>query len=437
MIDYADFLKTKERKDKSLGFDVSAAAINPALYPFQNHLVRWALKRGRAALFEDCGLGKTPQQLEWARIVAAETSKPVMIFAPLAVAEQTAREGTKFGIPTHVCREQGDVLPGVNITNYQKIHHFDSREFGGVVLDESSILKNYGGFYRKELTQFVNGIRFRLCATATPAPNDLVEIINHAEFLSIASGKEMIALYFIQDGNTTHAWRLRGHAVKPFYRFMAQWCAALRSPADLGYDDKHFMLPALSIEQHVVDGKITDGFLFPIEAQSLQDRRQARKESVGTRVGMTADMVNGNREQWLVWCNLNYESDELAKAIPDAIEVRGGDTDEHKTDAMMGFAEGRYRVLVSKPSICGYGMNFQSCANMAFVGLSDSWEQFYQAVRRCWRFGQTRPVTAHVIISEKEGAVVANIERKETQAQSMMGQIIEAMNEGESHALVG
>ena len=435
-MDYESFLKSKERKSTSIGFDVDSSDINPKLYPFQNHVVRWALKRGRAALFEDCGLGKTPQQLEWAHHVNQYTERPVMIFAPLAVAEQTAREGKKFGIPVNVCRAQSDVDAGVNITNYHILHHFDPSKFGGIVLDESGILKNYGGHYRKELTRFVNGIQFRLAATATPAPNDLVEIINHAEFLSIASGKEMIALYFIQDGNTTHAWRLRGHAVGPFYKFLAQWCVALRSPADLGYCDKHFKLPKLNIEQHVVDGKVTEGFLFPIEAQSLADRRLARKESIGARVGLTAELVNESDRPWLVWCNLNSESEALAKAIPDAVEVNGSDTNEHKIDAMTGFAEGRYRVLVSKPSICGYGMNFQHCSDMAFVGLSDSWEQFYQAVRRCWRFGQKREVTAHVIISEKEGAVVANIERKERQAQVMMENIVNAMGETK-HALAG
>ena len=433
---YAAFLESKRHNSVMTGFDIDESDLNDKLYPFQKHCVQWALKRGRAALFEDCGLGKTPQQLEWAHRVSEYTDKPVLILAPLAVSEQTAREGKKFGIEVNVCRSQDGIRPGVNVTNYHMLHHFTPEDFGGVVLDESSILKNYDGHYRKMLTSFVSEMQFRLSATATPAPNDLIEIINQSDFLSILSGKEAIALYFIQDGNTTHAWRLKGHAERPFYQWLSSWSIAMRSPADLGYCDKHFKLPKLNTIQHVVDGTVTDGFLFAIEAQTLQDRRAARKESIGKRAGLCAELVNQSDRPWIVWCNLNSESEELARLIPDAVEVKGSDDNDHKRDALIGFSEGRYRVMVTKPSIAGHGLNWQHCSDMAFVGLSDSWEQYYQAVRRCWRFGQKREVNAHVVISEKEGAVLANIQRKEAQAEAMMENIVSAMEEGR-HALVG
>jgi len=433
---YAAFLESKRHNSVMTGFDIDESDLNDKLYPFQRHCVQWALKRGRAALFEDCGLGKTPQQLEWAHRVSEYTDKPVLILAPLAVSEQTAREGKKFGIEVNVCRSQDGIRPGVNVTNYHMLHHFTPEDFGGVVLDESSILKNYDGHYRKMLTSFVSEMQFRLSATATPAPNDLIEIINQSDFLSILSGKEAIALYFIQDGNTTHAWRLKGHAERPFYQWLSSWSIAMRSPADLGYCDKHFKLPKLNTIQHVVDGTVTDGFLFAIEAQTLQDRRAARKESIGKRAGLCAELVNQSDRPWIVWCNLNSESEELARLIPDAVEVKGSDDNDHKRDALIGFSEGRYRVMVTKPSIAGHGLNWQHCSDMAFVGLSDSWEQYYQAVRRCWRFGQKREVNAHVVISEKEGAVLANIQRKEAQAEAMMENIVSAMEEGR-HALVG
>jgi len=433
---YTAFLESKRHNSVMTGFDIDESDLNDKLYPFQKHCVQWALKRGRAALFEDCGLGKTPQQLEWAHRVSEYTDKPVLILAPLAVSEQTAREGKKFGIEVNVCRSQDGIRPGVNVTNYHMLHHFTPEYFGGVVLDESSILKNYDGHYRKMLTSFVSEMQFRLSATATPAPNDLIEIINQSDFLSILSGKEAIALYFIQDGNTTHAWRLKGHAERPFYQWLSSWSIAMRSPADLGYCDKHFKLPKLNTIQHVVDGTVTDGFLFAIEAQTLQDRRAARKESIGKRAGLCAELVNQSDRPWIVWCNLNSESEELARLIPDAVEVKGSDDNDHKRDALIGFSEGRYRVMVTKPSIAGHGLNWQHCSDMAFVGLSDSWEQYYQAVRRCWRFGQKREVNAHVVISEKEGAVLANIQRKEAQAEAMMENIVSAMEEGR-HALVG
>ncbi len=424
---YAAFLDGKRVTATSAGFDVPETDINPMLFPFQRAIVLWALRRGRAALFADCGLGKSPMQLEWARHVSAYTGMPVLILAPLAVAAQTAREGAKFGVPVTVCRHHSDVRPGVNVANYEMLGHFNPDAFGGLVLDESSILKSFDGSTRKLITEFGARIPFRLACTATPAPNDLIELTNHAEFLNIMSGKEIIALFFTQDGNTTHAWRLKGHARRDFWRWLASWSVALRKPSDLGYSDEGFDLPPLMMHQHTVNGSIWGGALFAMEAQTLQERQAARRDSIGDRVAAAAALVNASTEPWIVWCNLNAESEALTKAIPGAVEITGSDSREHKQQAVIDFIDGRTRVIVTKPLVAGFGLNLQHCARMAFVGLSDSWEQLYQATRRCWRFGQTRPVEVHVITADTEGAVVANIERKERQAAEMMAQIVAHM----------
>lgn len=426
MMNYDAFVQSKRQVVQTSGFD--AVVDNPMLFSFQADIARWALKRGKAAIFADCGLGKTPVQLEWAKHVHQHTSGDVLILAPLAVAQQTAREGRKFGIPVNVARTADQLQSGINITNYERLGHFRAHDFAGIVLDESSILKAFGGSLRKEITDFASGIPYRLAATATPAPNDLIELTNHAEFLSVMSGKEIIALFFTQDGNTTHSWRLKGHAKHDFWRWMASWSVALRKPSDLGYSDDGFVLPPCEIHQHTVDlDAFQDGMLFAVEAIGLDEQRKARRASLDARVAKAAELVNGNNDPWLVWCDLNDESAALAKAIPDAVEVTGSDSSEHKEDAMLGFSEGRYRVLISKPSICGFGMNFQRCADIAFVGLGHSYEQYYQAVRRSWRFGQKRIVNVHVITSVADGSIVTNIERKEKQAMEMFDNIVTHM----------
>jgi hypothetical protein len=424
-ISYDDFLKSKRITHTSEGIETSQT--HPMLYPFQEKIVDWALRKGRAAIFADCGLGKTPIQLYWAAEVHSHTRKPILIVAPLAVSQQTKREGVKFGVDVHVVRDQSDVKMGVNITNYEMIEHFDSSKFGGLVLDESSILKSYGGKFRKFITEWAERIPYRLACTATPAPNDLIELINHAEFLGVLGGKEAIALFFIQDGNTTHKWRIKGHAQDDFWAWVASWAMAIRAPSDLGFDDGDFVLPALNVTQHDVDGHINEGFLVPMEARTLQEQQQARRESLPARVAQCAEMANATAQPCLVWCGLNIESEALAKAIHDAVEVKGSDSNDDKAARMLGFSDGQHRVLVTKPSIAGFGMNWQHCNKMAFVGLSHSFEQYYQAVRRCWRFGQTRDVDAHVIVANTEGAVVDNIKRKEQQAASMMRDLVKHM----------
>lgn len=427
MNDYQAFLQTKARVAQPQGFTTHDPM--EYLWPWQRDLVLWACRQGTSALFEDCGLGKTRQQLAWAKAVHEHTGRDVLILAPLAVAEQTRSEGIICGIDVKVCRHQDDCQPGLNITNYEMAEHFVSSRFGGIVLDESSIIKAYSGKTRQFLTDFAHPIKYRLCCTATPAPNDLIEIINHAEFLGILNGKEIIARFFIQDGNTTHKWRLKGHARADFYRWMGTWARAVRKPSDLGYSDEGFELPKLNIHRHIVDGHISDGYLIPIIASTLQERQQARRESVTARVGIVADIVNNTDKPALCWCDYNHESEALKRAIPDAIEVKGSDTQHHKIDAMMGFTDGKYRVLVTKPSICGFGMNFQHCALMTFAGLSDSFEQYYQAIRRCYRFGQTQEVDVHIACAETEDAVVQNIMRKQRDYGTMMGQLVEYMND--------
>lgn len=425
---YREFLDSKQKNVELCGFD--ASWIPDALYPFQREAVRIACHRGRNAMFEDCGMGKTIQQLVWAENVRALKDMPVLISAPLAVVSQTCREAeSKLGMSIKQVRHQDECGSGIHITNYEMLHHFDPSYFGGIVLDESAILKGYSGKFRQFVTEFAQPIPYRLPCTATPAPNDLIELINHSEFLSVLRGKEAIALYFIQDGNTTHKWRLKGHAQKDFWRWVAAWAIALQKPSDLGFSDDGFKLPELNVEQHIVDGHIECDFLFPVQANTMQERRTARRESVNDRVRMAADIANSTSEPVIVWCDLNLESEALTKAINGAVQVKGSDTPEDKVSRMMGFVDGTHRVIVTKPSIAGHGMNWQHCNVQCFTGLSDSFEQFYQAVRRSWRYGQKRPVTAHIVTAETEGAVVSNIKRKEQQSHEMMRSIVANMKD--------
>ena len=338
MESYEHFLHTKRAIVKPIGIDVPAQALNSQLFGWQRDIVQWALRRGRAAIFSDCGTGKTVMELSWAEHVVHHTGQPVLMFAPLAVSQQTQREGRKFGIPVTVCRTQADVRPGINITNYEMLDHFKAEAFGGLVLDESGILKAFTGVTRKALTVFGSSISFRLAATATPAPNDLIELTNHAEFLDVLTGKEIIALYFMQDGNTTHKWRLKGHARQDFWRWLASWAVALRMPADLGYPNDGFILPALTVEQHTVEAPLSQETLFPLEALSLLERQRARKVSLSARVQAAADLVAAERsEYWLVWCDLNAESEALTRAIPGAVQITGSDSVEYKARALLDF----------------------------------------------------------------------------------------------------
>ena len=397
------------------GFNLPAS-----LFKHQAALTSWALRRGRAAIFADTGLGKSRMQLSWADAVLRHTGRPVLILAPLAVAQQTAAEGAELGLHVDVCRDGAEVGPGLNITNYDRMHRFDPSIFGGVVLDESSIIKHHDARTFSTLTAAFRETPFRLCATATPAPNDWTELGTHAEFLGICKRQEMLAEFFTHDGGDTSVWRLKGHARHVFWRWVCSWGALIRRPSDLGFDDGLYALPPLHMHEHTVGTEMpTNGMLFASEAQTLSERRDARRQSLADRVADCASIVNADAEPWVVWCDLNAEGDALRAAIPGAVEIRGADDADVKEQRLRDFAEGRIRVLISKPSICGFGLNWQHCARMAFVGVTDSFEAYYQAVRRSWRFGQKRDVHVHVFASSAEGAVVSNLRRKERDAIDM------------------
>ncbi len=423
---YDQFLERKRMVDPATGMD--AIPTLPAfLFPHQSDIVSWALRRGRAAIFAGTGLGKTAMELTWADVVASHTDKPVIVFAPLAVAAQHIREANKFGIDARLVKSQDDVRLGVNVTNYQKIDHFDLTTFGGVVLDESSILKSTDGKYRTRLIEECAAVPFRLAATATPAPNDFMELGNHAEFIGAMSYTDMLATFFTHDGGETQKWRLKGHAETEFWKWMASWAVMLRKPSDIGYPDEGYDLPPLRQQQHIVAAdyapSLDTDLLFPMEARTMQERLGARRDTVDERVALAASITPADRP-FVWWCNLNSESEALAKAIPGAVELRGSDTDDAKEQKIAGFLDGSIRVLVTKSSIAGFGLNFQHCADTGFVGLNDSFEQVFQAVRRFWRFGQTKPVTAHFIAAETEGAVVANLRRKEADAERMAASMV-------------
>lgn len=428
-MNYEEFLKSKHKTVQSSGFDIDISELNPCLFEWQRYVVKWALKKGKCSLFEDCGLGKTLQQLEFAAQIFRQEKINVLIIAPLAVAKQTQREGEKFGYQVNICRTQDDVKQGINITNYEMIEHFDSNEFVAVILDESSILKHQSSKTRHLLTEKFKNTKYKLCCTATPAPNDFVELGTHAEFLNIMSQTEMLSTFFVHDGGETSKWRLKGHAQEKFFEWVASWACCMTSPSDLGFNQDGYDLPKLNIIEHIVksdDLESSDGqmMFFAETSLTLNERRNARRTSLSKRVECAAEIANSYDGQTLVWCDLNDESAELTKTINGAIEVKGADSENHKTNTMIGFTKGNVKVLVSKPKIAGFGMNWQNCNNIIFVGLSDSFESYYQAVRRCWRFGQTKDVNVHIIISEKEGAVKTNIERKQSDAQKLTAELI-------------
>ncbi len=418
MTDYNDFLATKHLVVDDSGMVVARNDINPTLFKYQRDLTVWALAKGTAAIFADTGLGKTFMQLEWARLL----NKPVLIVAPLAVAHQTIDEAAKLGIDVQYCRHQHEVTGPITITNYEMVHEFDPAQFAGVVLDESSILKNYTGKVRNQLVEQFADTDYKLCCTATPAPNDIAEIANHAEFLGIMSRVEMLAAFFVHDDK---GWRLKGHAIKPFYQWMASWGMAVKRPSDLGYSDDGFELPPLTVESEIVESPwIPDGQLFASHLKGITERASVRKATLAERSQAAADLINQSPDPWIAWVGLNDESDALAALIPDAVVVEGSQTPETKAERLHQFVDGTHRVLITKPTIAGFGMNFQHCSNMVFVGLSDSYEQYYQAIRRCWRFGQRNPVTAHVVISEPEQHIYANVLAKEREAETMTAELI-------------
>ncbi len=427
-MNYQEFLKDKKVTSVKSGFVVKD--LNENLFPFQGKIVRKALENGKFAIFADCGLGKTIMQLEWSHQVSMHTKGKVLILTPLAVSLQTQEEAQKFGIDAKVVSSQEEIDEnGIYITNYEKLHKFDVSVFSGVVLDESSILKNMDGKTRTKIIESFDETPYKLACTATPSPNDFVELGNHCQFLNIISMQEMLALFFINDamskgGKQAIGWRLKKHAEDEFWKFVGTWSYMLQKPSDMGDDDGDFDLPTLTVTQHIIESQEWEDTLFPMPAQSLSERREARKSSLDNRILKTKEIADSISGQCLIWCDFNNEADSLAKMFPDAVEIRGADKDDKKVNAALDFAHGDIDMLISKPSMFGMGVNWQSCNNIIFCGLSDSYEQYYQAIRRCWRFGQKNKVNVHIVMSDREISVLENIERKHSNHDEMFKQMI-------------
>ena len=420
--EYDEFINSKTRRALSHGFE--PLEIIAPLFDWQAHVVKWAVRQGRAALFEDCGLGKTAQQLEWASQVHRHSGSSVLILTPLAVAHQTAMEAAKFGIVANVANEESEIThSGIWITNYEKLEKFDCSQFAGVVLDESSILKNFTGKMRRLLTDTFAETPYRLCCTATPSPNDYTEFGQHADFLGVCTPAQMLATFFINDTFNTGDWRLKKHAEKEFWAWVASWAACISKPSDIGYCDGDYNLPPLNLQNITVEVDQTesapDGELFRNPTMSATTMHAEMRMTSASRVAKVAALVNASDEPWIVWCNTNDESEQLAKAIPHAMEIKGSNTAKQKEQAADDFVSGKLRVLISKSGIFGYGMNWQHCRNVAFVGLSYSFEDFYQALRRSYRFGQKREVNAYVITASTEHRVIRSIQEKIAQHKNM------------------
>lgn len=438
---YDEFLNGKYRRAEAGGFEPTT--LNANLFPFQADIVRWACRMGRAACFASTGLGKTLMQLAWAEQVHWHNRGKVLILTPLAVAEQTRREAEKFNVAARirVVREQADVLDGISICNYERLHKIDCNAFAGVVLDESSILKAFTGKTKRTLLQQFESTPYKLACSATPAPNDHLEFGNHAEFLNVMPSNEMIARWFINDSMEAGHYRLKRHGEKDFWLWLTSWAVCVTSPADLGYPEDGFRLPPLNRKLHIVssaDIAAPTDALFQFENLSATNLHKTMRATAKRRAAKVAELVAADpREYWLIWCNTDYEADELAAAIPDAVEIRGSQSIEAKEDGLNRFAGGEIRRLISKPSICGHGMNFQHCHNMAFVGVSYSFEAMYQATRRCWRFGQTMPVNCHVVVSDAETKIIDTLERKEGDFVEMQRAMQECVKEGQLDSLCG
>lgn len=449
MIDYTSFLETKKHRVKACGREIDRELIHPMLFEWQKDIVTWAIRKGRCAVFLDTGLGKTFIQLEWAKLLNEKS----LIIAPLSVARQTVREAKKLGMDIKYVRSQSEIIGNISITNYEMVDAFDFTEFGSVVLDESSILKAIDGKTRKKLTSLCDNVPFKLCCTATPAPNDYTEIGNHAEFLGICSIPEMLATFFInankehtlEYGGTTYRkkgtnkggteWRIKHHAEERFFEWLASWAITMTKPSDLGYDDNGFILPELRMHPIFVETDYHGDQLFFTGLHGIADRANVRKETTEKRLESLKTLVNGHYEQWIIWTGLDVESKGAKQVIPDAVEVKGDDSPDYKSKSFEDFQDGKYNVLITKTKIGGFGMNFQNAHNMVFLGLNDSWESFYQAIRRQWRYGQTQPVDVHVIMSQSEQEIYQNVMRKDAMAKRLRQKLIEHINQYEKNEL--
>ena len=442
--DYAAFLERKRHHGADGGFE--PVWMPDFLFDFQRALVEWALLKGRAAIFADCGLGKTPMQLVWAENVVRKTGKPVLILTPLAVAAQTVREAEKFGIEAARSRDGSDQTAPITVTNYERLHHYEPDGFAGVVCDESSAIKAFDGQRRAQVTEFMRTVPYRLLCTATAAPNDYIELGTSSEALGELGQMDMLNRFFKNANNTSdrkghwkghgaprafHAqrWRFKGHAEQPFWRWVSSWARALRKPSDLGFSDDRFALPPLVEREHIVETRTcADGMLFALPARNMWEERDERRRTIADRCERAAALVADTGSPAVVWCHLNAEGDALEEMMPHAMQVSGADTDEAKEAAYTAFAAGQCRVLIIKPKIGAWGLNWQHCSHVVTFA-SHSYEQYYQAVRRCWRFGQERPVVVDLVAAEGERGVKDNMRRKSEAADRMFAALVEHMND--------
>lgn len=425
-MDYMDFLSRKSLKVNPEGQSVSSEDMHPSLHDWQVHIVQWAVRTRRAAIWADTGLGKTRMQLEWARL----SGDTALVLAPLAVCHQTVREARSIGIDATYIRNSGQITGrGVWVTNYENVLNIDPNMIDAVVLDESSILKQSTGKTRNMLIDVFQDVPARLACSATPAPNDPEELTNQAEFLGHMKRNLMLAAYFVHDQNNNGGWRLKGHATGPMMKWMATWAVALRRPSDIGGQDDGYNLPGLNINSELIPVEIEqEGQLFATDIGGVSGRSQVRKQTMNARVKRAAELVSKEPDEpWLLWCGLNDEADALTKAIPGAVNVHGSLSPEEKADLLMKFSDGEIRVLVTKPQIASMGMNWQHCARMIFVGLGDSYEKYYQAIRRCYRYGQKRVVEVYVVLAEIEAQIAANVRDKERKASEITDALIAEM----------
>ena len=445
---YSEFLRQKSQIGMNDGF--KPVHIPDYLFDFQKQLVEWAILKGRGALFEDCGLGKTAQYLAWADNVVRHTNKPVLILTPMAVAQQTVREAEKFGIEAKLSID-GVVKSGINVANYERLHYFDPNDFVAIVCDESAVLKSFDSTRKQQITDAMKKMKYRLLCTATPSPNEYIELGTSSEALGHLGYMDMLSKFFKNNqGNSIkpfkkrnrgedHAknadeakWRFKGHAEDPFWRWVCSWARAVRKPSDIGFDDGPYVLPELTENQHMVDyDRPPDGMLFSLPAFGLKEQREERRRTIEERVEKASSLVNNTGRPAIVWCHLNDEGDMLEKNIPDGVQVSGKDSEEKKEEKLLSFIDGKSRVLIIKPKIGAWGLNFQHCAHM--VTFPDhSFEQYYQGVRRCWRFGQKNPVTVDVVTTEGEKDILKNLQRKAMAADKMFAGLIEHMNQSVS-----
>lgn len=418
---YTAFLAKKQKAAHQDGPIIRPADVHPTLFDWQAQIVSWAVKVRRAAIWADTGLGKTMMQVEWARLSGDMT----LIVAPLAVCQQTVREAAKLGVTAKYVRDETELDgPGMYVTNYELVPCFGPDQFDAVVLDESSILKQSDGKTRTMLIEHFQDVPARLACSATPAPNDPEELTNQSEFLGRMARNHMLAAYFIHDSD---GWRLKGHAKGPMIEWMSTWAIAVRRPSDIGGADDGYILPGLDIQSHLLPVEIVpDGQLFATEIGGVTGRAEVRRKTLESRVKRTAELVNAEPDEpWVLWCGLNAEADALAAAIPGAVNIHGSLSPDEKARLLLGFSDGDYRVIITKPAIASQGLNWQHCARMAFVGLGDSYEQYYQAIRRCYRYGQARVVEAHIVLSDLESQIADNVRRKERQASAITQSLID------------